>query len=220
MKSHLLNRTAPDLLAPARSIIVPVRCPRCGKWRVATRARNPHRYFPRWPTRLRSFNVYGPQINGAGNPVVNATGDPVLADDAGSAGCCCTSSGTPCSSCASGTTPIAFTVTVSGITACSGFTLTPDPNGTYTCPQDGTDPCSFIYDDGTIRVGIGFGSGFIAGNVRYTAVSPPRDVFDGNTFIGGGANCRTTRVISNTYVIGDCGVSSRGYSGSMTATAA
>lgn len=76
--------TLPPLALPSRQLIVPTRCPRCGRWRTR------RRYAPRDRLRQRLLNVGGVQISDTGI-VVTSTGLLVTdGTETSSATCCCT----------------------------------------------------------------------------------------------------------------------------------
>lgn len=144
-----MHLTLPPLLIPSRQLIVPTRCPRCGRWRTR------RRYAPRDRLRHRLLNASsGVQVSTTGI-VIASTGTVVTATTNGDT-CCCTTAGSPCSRC-SGTTPATWVLSFSSVTTsttCFGIptessakiTTGGSPfSGTFTLTQNGLDPCLWEY---------------------------------------------------------------------------
>jgi hypothetical protein len=189
------------IFAPAQPrIVVPTRCPHCGKWRMPrVRRRTPRtnalrRIFPRWRGGVPALNVgSGLQVSSTGlvvslNGLVVSDGTEANADT-----CCCTGGGdgAACGNC-DVTPPLQYTLVFDSLTRCSqcdgtggipahSFKFTAgDPNGTFTVTQDtgsgGAGPCVWV-GDGPSTFGVKEWSGnFCSGSVESDETNLPAKI--------------------------------------------
>jgi hypothetical protein len=140
------------ILAPDNRLLIPARCPRCGRFRIPRRTRR--RFAPRWRSSAPLLNS-GVQIGDSGL-VIGDSG--VLITDGTEANadtCCCTGTASPepcaCSNCTNDANLMAccWRLDLAGITTCPGFTH-PNGNGSYplwyTLPSGSCAAHSGAYD--------------------------------------------------------------------------
>ncbi len=199
------------LLIPSRRILAPrprLRCPRC---------RKPIR--SRIPLRMMSASAGDTMLDASGNRILDASGNLLLSDGVGD-DCCCTPTPPPtCGSC-SGNIPTSWTVTLAGITLCTG--LTGDPNGTYDVPF--SVACQWVYSiasGGPVTVTSG---GYDAFSVLVGVFSPFIQVHVTVPTVGGASrtifnqihltsDCCAGFTYTNSGTLGTCGTT---FSGSET----
>lgn len=98
------------MIATQPRIVIPTRCPTCGKWRARRTLRNPRRVFPRWGRSSRLVNLDGLQV-GSDDAVRVSDDDKLIVAGSGDP-CCCEEPAAPCSDCTSTHASIAVTLSL------------------------------------------------------------------------------------------------------------
>lgn len=114
------------ILLPDRRLLVPTRCPRCGKVRRPDfRARTRRRLAPRWMRGVAAM-LSGDSVQVGSDDGIRVKDDGIVIAGSGDP-CCCAG---VCSFCPSA--PASVNMAVSGISTCPGSVTS--PNGTFTLP--------------------------------------------------------------------------------------